>query len=44
MVDNNEGQRFDFEITTLTDGYVGIDFYNARMYPSGCKLDAKGAY
>ena len=42
--DNNEGQKFEFTITTPTDGYIGVDFYNSKMYPKGCKNDSAGNY
>lgn len=38
------GHRFDFTLTETLDGFFGIDFYNSRMYPKGCKLNAKGGY
>lgn len=26
------------------NGFFGIDYYNTRMYPEGCKLNDKGKY
>lgn len=32
------GQKFEFTLSTATDGFFGIDYYSKRMYPAGCKM------
>ena len=34
--------QFNFNIGTAADGFIGVDFYTPRMYPSGCKLGSNG--
>eukprot|EP00347_Sterkiella_histriomuscorum_P020656 403336970 len=31
------GSKFEFTLGSAVDGFFGIDFYNTRMYPVGCK-------
>lgn len=33
----NLGNYFNFTLKKATDGFLGIDYYNTRMYPKGCR-------
>jgi hypothetical protein len=37
LTDDGRKRRFDFSVTSATELYVGITFYNPRMYANGCK-------
>ena len=30
-------KRFEFNLTSTLDGFIGMDYYDTRMYPRGCK-------
>ena len=34
---NSTAKRFEFILNTTLDGFIGMDFYDPRMYAYGCK-------
>jgi len=34
---NNISKRFEFVLNSTLDGFIGMDYYDSRMFPSGCK-------
>lgn len=42
--DPGYGQKFEFTLTSAVDGFFGVDFYNPRMYPVGCRSTNSYAY
>jgi hypothetical protein len=34
--DNGNGKAFTFNVTKAGKIYIGLEYYNARMYPVGC--------
>eukprot|EP00347_Sterkiella_histriomuscorum_P020566 403337314 len=37
------GSKFEFTLSELTDGFLGLDFYSPRMYPPGCRDTSSSA-
>lgn len=42
--DDLSQKTYSFNITTKGEYYIGVEFYNPRMYPAGCKSTYSNGY
>ena len=40
----NQAYQFTFTLDNTYNGFFGVDFYNSRMYPNGCRTGSTSAF